>query len=67
MDQAGGGGGGEARYSGSSRLWLWPLPPPGPIELVAEWRARDIPESRLLLDGSALLTALDGIRSLWSQ
>ena len=35
--------------------------------LVAEWRARDIPESRLLLDGSALLTALDGIRSLWSQ
>ncbi len=67
MDQGGGGGGGEGRYSGSSSLWLWPLPPPGPIELVAEWRARDIPESRLVLDGSALLAAVDGVRSLWPQ
>ena len=67
IDQAGGGGGGDTRYSGSSHLWLWPLPPPGPIELVAEWRARDIPESRLVLDGSALLNAVDGVRSLWRQ
>lgn len=65
MEQAGGGGGGDSRYSGSSRLWLWPLPPPGPIELVGEWRARDIPESRLVLDGSALLAVVGSVRSLW--
>jgi hypothetical protein len=67
LTERGGGGGGESQYSGSSHLWLWPLPPPGPIELVAEWRARDIPESRLVLDGSALLAAVDGVRSLWPQ
>lgn len=67
MDRIGGGGGGDHRYSGSSGLWLWPLPPPGPIELVGEWRARDIAESRLVLDGSALLAQVDGVRSLWSK
>jgi hypothetical protein len=67
MDHAGGGGGGDTRYSGSNRLWLWPLPPPGPIELVAEWRARDIPQSRLVLDATPLLTAVDGVRSLWPE
>ncbi|MGV8911451.1 MAG: hypothetical protein ACOH14_02455 [Rhodoglobus sp.] len=66
MDQGGGGGGGESRFSGSSRLWLWPLPPPGPIDLVAEWKARAIPESKLVLDGAALLSAVADVRPLWS-
>jgi hypothetical protein len=65
MDRAGGGGGGEMRYSGTSGLWLWPLPPPGRIELVAEWRAREIAETRIVLDASTLLSAVAGIRSIW--
>lgn len=65
MDHASGSGGDDLRYSGASRLWLWPLPPPGPIEFVAEWRARGIPESRLPLDGSAMLAAAHSVRPLW--
>ena len=65
MEQGGGGGGGEDRYSGSSALWLWPLPPAGPIELVAEWADRRIPESHLTLDGDAILAAVPHVRSLW--
>lgn len=62
----GGGGGDERRHSGSSRLWLWPLPPPGPIDLVAEWRQRGIAESRIALDGGPLLAGVARVRSLWS-
>jgi hypothetical protein len=67
MDHGGGGGGGDTRYSGSNRLWLWPLPPPGPIELVGEWRARGIAQSRLVLDANPLLAAVDGVRPLWPE
>lgn len=66
MDQGGGGGGGEDRYSGSSRLWLWPKPPAGQIELVAEWAERGIAESHLKLDGDAIRDAVRGVRPLWA-
>lgn len=65
QDRSGGGGGDGRRYSGTSGLWLWPLPPAGPIELVAEWGDRGVPESRLVLDGSLLLAEVGNIRSLW--
>lgn len=67
MNQGGGGGGDDRRFSGSNRLWLWPLPPAGPIELVGEWAARGIPESRIVLDGASLLTAVADVRPLWPQ
>ena len=65
IDHTGGGGGDETRRTGGSGLWLWPLPPPGPLVLVAEWGARGVPESRLTIDGSALLAAVGGVRPLW--
>jgi hypothetical protein len=65
MERGGGGGGGDSHYNGTSGLWLWPLPPAGPIELVAEWRERSIPESRIVLDGTAILAAVQRVRSLW--
>jgi len=61
----GGGGGGEDRYEQRHGLWLWPLPPPGPIGLVAEWRERGIDESRVTLDGDAVLEAVLRVRPLW--
>jgi hypothetical protein len=61
----GGGGGGDERYDQHHGLWLWPLPPEGPIELVAEWRERGIPESRVTVDGAAILAAVPRVRSLW--
>ena len=66
MDHAGGGGGDDHKYSGANRLWLWPLPPPGPLELVAEWRGRGIPECRLVLDATALLASVPSVRPLWA-
>lgn len=65
MEQGGGGGGGEDRYSSSSVLWLWPQPPAGPIELVAEWAGRGIPESHLVLDDRAIYDAVSLVRPLW--
>jgi hypothetical protein len=35
------------------------------MELVAEWRERGIPESRVTVDGAAILAAVPRVRSLW--
>lgn len=61
----GGGGGGEDRYEQRHGLWLWPLPPPGPLRLVAEWRDRGIHERGVTLDGDAALDAVRHVRPLW--
>jgi len=61
----GGGGGGGDRWEQHHGFWLWPLPPAGPMEFVVEWRERGIPESRLALDGDAILAAVPGVRGLW--
>jgi hypothetical protein len=61
----GGGGGGEDRYDQRHGLWLWPLPPAGSIEVVAEWRERGIEESRVTLDGAAVLDAVPRVHPLW--
>lgn len=65
VDQIAGSGGDDRRYSGTSALWLWPLPPPGPIEFVGEWGARGVSESRFVLDATALLSRASEVRSLW--
>lgn len=66
VERGQGGGGDDSRYSGSSTLWLWPLPPEGPVEFVAEWAAQGVPECRLVLDGSALLAQVAGVRPLFA-
>jgi hypothetical protein len=49
----GGGGGGNWRQS----QWVWPLPPPGPLVLVCEWPAMEIPLTRTELDAQPILDA----------
>lgn len=44
-----GGGGGRNTFSPSGHLWLWPLPQAGPIELVLQWPALGIDETRVTL------------------
>ena len=34
-------------------LWLWPLPPDGPLALVVEWRSQGVPETRVGPESSA--------------
>jgi hypothetical protein len=62
LHQRGGGGGGA---SWSQRLWLWPLPPPGTIELVCEWPSEGIAETRVAVPTAPLLDAAAQAETLW--
>ncbi len=35
------------------KLWLSPLPPPGPVTMVCRWPEFDIDETKVTLDGAA--------------
>ena len=51
------------RWEGYDRLawevdvWVWGLPPPGPLAFVCEWPARIIPETRVEIDAGLVLDA----------
>lgn len=55
--QGGGGGGGQDLMTVRSPLWLWPLPPPEPFDLVFEWPGQGIPLSSVELDGARIVEA----------
>ena len=58
------GSGTQTRFD--QRFWVMPLPPPGPVSLIVEWPARDLPEARADLDGSAIVEAAARAEPLWS-
>ena len=60
-----GGGGGSSTYSAEEGLWLWPGPPPGPIELVLQWPALGIDERRTCLDGDRIRRLMPRARPIW--
>jgi hypothetical protein len=59
------------RWEGYDRLawevdvWIWGLPPPGPLAFVVEWPARGIPESRVEIDAGLVLEAAGRAVPLW--
>lgn len=59
------GGGGEDTYRFDDGMWLWPLPPEGPLEVVVQWPAFDIPESHVVLDSAPLLALAAQARPVW--
>ncbi|AZH80182.1 hypothetical protein CSX12_17865 [Microbacterium sp. Y-01] len=63
---SGGAGGGPQGYSSTDRLWLWPLPPEGPIEFVMQWPALGVEERRVVLDGSAMRALASRVQRFWS-
>lgn len=63
--RGGGAGGGGRSFSGTDELWLWPLPPAGPIELVVQWPALGIGEEHILLDGTAITALASRARPIW--
>lgn len=63
--RGGGGGGGPDEASGSTNLWLWPLPPAGDFRLVVGWAALGIPETSVTLDGTALQLAAGRVQPYW--
>ncbi|SEI16587.1 MULTISPECIES: hypothetical protein [unclassified Leifsonia] len=63
----GGGGGSEDFYRADDALWLWPLPPEGPVEVVVQWPAFDVPESRVVLDSVPLRELASQARPVWGE
>lgn len=49
----------------SQTLWLWPLPPAEPFDLVLQWGAMDVLETRVELDGAAVNEAAARCRRLF--
>ena len=64
MHSGGGGGGGG---SWRETQWVWPLPPPGPVVLVCEWPAMNIPLTRSELDAQAILDAATRAQVIFSD
>ncbi|HYX84410.1 MAG TPA: hypothetical protein VE777_05535 [Gaiellales bacterium] len=58
-----GGGGGGDRYE--QGYWAWPLPPPGPMELVCQWPAEQIALTRTEVDAAVILAAARMSEPLW--
>jgi len=53
----GGGSGGGSSWS--QHLWVWPLPPSGPLAFVVEWPAAGIELTRHELDAQVILDAAE--------
>lgn len=47
------------------RMWLWPLPPPGPMSWISVWPEMDIGERSVEVDGSELVAAAANAERLW--
>lgn len=58
-------GGSGAETSFDETYWVAPLPPDGPVAFIVSWSAFGVPESRLELDGGAILVAASRSRTLW--
>jgi hypothetical protein len=46
-------------------VWVWGLPPPGPLAFVCEWPARQIPETRVEIDAGLVLEASGRALAIW--
>ena len=53
--RTGGGGGGDSEWRQS--IWVWPLPPPGPLAFVCEWPVAGIELTRVEIDAQQLIDA----------
>jgi hypothetical protein len=60
------GGGGSSR-SWDGDFWVSPLPPDGPVTLVASWLAYGVAETRAELDGTAIREAAGRAVILWPE
>ncbi|MGN6426444.1 MAG: hypothetical protein ACTHMF_06465 [Leifsonia sp.] len=63
----GNGGGSEDFSTFEDGMWLWPLPPEGPLEVVAQWPAFGVPESHVVLDSAPLRELASRARPVWGE
>ena len=48
-------------------VWLWGLPPPGPLTFACQWPSEQIPPSQAELDAGLVLAAAARATTLWSD
>jgi hypothetical protein len=48
-------------------LWIWPLPPPGPVTVTCSWPSRGLHDARLVMDGDAIQAAARLAQPFWSE
>jgi hypothetical protein len=58
-----GGGGGGNHFS--QRLWLWPLPPAGPVTFAVSWPSMGVAERTIDIDGEVFRAAAAEAEQLW--
>jgi hypothetical protein len=46
-------------------VWLWGLPPPGPLTFACHWPTEQIPPSEAVLDAGLVLAAAARAQTLW--
>jgi hypothetical protein len=52
---------------GGGHVWLWGLPPPGPLTFACHWPTEQIPPSEGMLDAGLVLAAAQQAQTLWSK
>ncbi|MCU1680779.1 MAG: hypothetical protein JWQ81_1518 [Amycolatopsis sp.] len=58
-------GGGGSQFHFQHTVFVWPLPPEGPMSLVVRWLDREIDETYTELDGGAIRAAAVEAREVW--
>lgn len=58
-----GGGGSGRRWD--ARLWLWPLPPAGPLTLAFAWPEDGVDETTMEIDAAPIVAAAAKATELW--
>ena len=59
-----GGPGGDEHVRMS--VWLWPLPPPGPVTVTCSWPGGGLQEASIVLDGDAIRAAASQAQPFWA-
>jgi hypothetical protein len=62
-----GGSGDDSYFTTSARLWLWPVPPDGRLELVLSWPKFDVSEARHTFDDYVYSVAARQARRICSN
>jgi len=58
-------GGPEGGEDVRMTLWMWPLPPPGPVTLVCSWPSQGLDAARAVLDATTIGEAADRAQPFW--
>ena len=61
----GGGSGSDDEVNSSMKFWLWPLPPPGELRIVAQWADIGMAQESIVVSGEELASAAERVQPYW--